>query len=221
MDGTNGHVTGLRELFTDRQVGGTIEKVNAGTVLFEQGAPADDMYYIEQGQVRVYQAGIHGDCRLVEILGPGQYFGIGALAGSGTRATRAVAVTAAELIRTPVARLLASLKDRPEVAVALVRHLAGDVQSARADAARLIFEDSNARLVEALVRFSHSAAASRDGSGVVLRITHEQLAQAIGVARETVSLALTEMRQLKLVRTGRNQLMYDPEALARSTFAHP
>ena len=74
--------------------------------------------------------------------------------------------------------------------------------------------------MDALIRFSHSSAASRDGSGVVLRITHEQLAQAIGVARETVSLALTEMRRLNLVRTGRNQLMYNPDELARSTFAH-
>ena len=43
----------------------------------------------------------------------------------------------------------------------------------------------------------------------------QQLAQAVGVARETVSLALTQLRHQNLLRTGRNQLFFDPEALRR------
>ena len=73
--------------------------------------------------------------------------------------------------------------------------------------------DASGRLVKTLVRFSRSAAATPHDDGVVLHITHEQLAQAVGVARETVSLALTEMRLKNLVRTGRNQLTFNPEAI--------
>jgi len=76
-----------------------------------------------------------------------------------------------------------------------------------------VFDDCNSRLLKALVRFSRSAAAMPHGDGVVLRITHEQLAQSIGVARETVSLALTQLRQQNLLRTGRNQLMFNPDSL--------
>ena len=50
---------------------------------------------------------------------------------------------------------------------------------------------------------------------MVLRITHQQLAQAVGVARETVSLALTQLRQRNLLRTGRNQLFFNPDVLEK------
>ena len=49
----------------------------------------------------------------------------------------------------------------------------------------------------------------------MLRITHQQLAQAVGAARETISLALTQLRQQKLLRTGRNQLFFNPEVLEK------
>jgi hypothetical protein len=50
---------------------------------------------------------------------------------------------------------------------------------------------------------------------VVLNITHSQLAQAVGAARETISLALTQLRHQNLVRTGRNQLFFNPDTLKR------
>src|SRR5207249_1020316 len=110
-------------------------------------------------------------------------------------------------------KLLEVLKRHPEALVELNRQLATKVQSARDEAASLIYQDCNDRLIHTLVRFSESAAAAPHDDGVVLRITHQQLAQAVGVARETVSLALTQLRQRNLLRTGRNQLYFNPQAL--------
>ena len=95
----------------------------------------------------------------------------------------------------------------------LIQQLAEHVQNAREDAARLQFEDCNARLIQAMLRFSQSAAATMQGNEVVLHLTHAQLAQAVGAARETVSLALTEMRLRNVVRTGRNRLIFNRDAL--------
>jgi len=105
------------------------------------------------------------------------------------------------------------LSHRPEMALELNRQLAVKLQASRDDAARLVFEDCNARLIRTLLHFSSSAASQPREDGVVLRITHNQLAQAIGVARETVSLALTQLRQQNLLRTGRNQLFFNPDTL--------
>ncbi|HEY7087821.1 MAG TPA: helix-turn-helix domain-containing protein, partial [Tepidisphaeraceae bacterium] len=97
------------------------------------------------------------------------------------------------------------------------RQLAAKLLTAHEEGSRLVFEDCNHRLVSVLLRFSRSAASTtRDDDSVVLRITHDQLAQAVGVARETVSLALTQLRQQNLLQTGRNQLVFSPEALRRS-----
>ncbi len=197
----------------DSFVGGRQIELASGATVFEQGSEAAHVYFIQRGQIRLYQIGPDGAGRLLEILGPGQWFGYSALAELGVYGLKAVAVGRTVLTQTPVAGLLDAVAHSPQAALQLIKQLAGSVQAARDDSARLVFDDCNERLVKTLIRFSRTAAATPHDDGVVLHITHEQLAQAVGVARETVSLALTEMRLQNLVRTGRNQLTFNPAAL--------
>jgi CRP/FNR family transcriptional regulator, cyclic AMP receptor protein len=203
----------LGELFGDASLQARPLEVAAGTSLHEPDGPARHVYFIQSGQVRVYQIGPDDTNRLVEILGPGDWFGVGALAHAEVHSTRAVAVTAATVSEIPVDRLLGLLPNHPALASELVAQLARKLQNAYQDAACLVFDDCNSRLIKTLVQFSRTAAATRRDDGVVLRITHQQLAQAVGAARETISLALTQLRQQNLLRTGRNQLFFDPTVL--------
>ena len=57
---------------------------------------------------------------------------------------------------------------------------------------------------------------AEEGFDVVLRLTHEEIADAVGVARETVSVALMQLRRKNAVKTGRNRLTFSPEQLERS-----
>lgn len=201
--------------FADPAVGGRQIEYTSGAVVFEQGSEATYVYFILRGQVRLYQEGPDGASRLLEILGPGQWFGSSALSESRKSHAKAVVIGKTSLTQIPVNGVLDAVARSPEAAVQLIKQLANGVQAAREDAARLVFNDCNERLVKTLVRFSRSAAATPHDDGVVLHITHEQLAQAVGVARETVSLALTEMRLKNLVRTGRNQLTFNPDAIGQ------
>jgi CRP-like cAMP-binding protein len=181
--------------------------------VYHSATAAHSFYFIRHGQVRLYTDGDRGGSRLVEILGPGHWFGVAALAGEATYRMRAVAAAGAVIVEVPVERLWDALRRNPEQLVVLTRQLAFTLLRAHVESSRLVFEDCNQRLISALRRFSESSASTRTEDGVVLRITHDQLAQAVGVARETVSLALTQLRQRGLIRTGRNQLMFDPDAL--------
>lgn len=193
-----------------RQVEGT-----TGTVLFEPATSARSVYFVLSGQVRVYQPGPDGSARLLEILGPGDWFGVAALAGSATYGTRAVAVSSVVLAEVAADKWLSLLAQEPELATQWVGRLAEKLVAARDEASCLVFDDCNQRLVKTLLQFSRSAAATPHPEGVVLRITHQQLAQAVGAARETVSLALTQLRQQNLLRTGRNQLFFNPGVLEK------
>ena len=209
---SQGTTTSL-SVFTDPATGGrTINPANA-EVIYHPDTPADHVYYINRGQVRQYTVGPDESSRLIEIMGPGQWFGSAALAGAATHQSRAVAVAGAVLTEVPVEQLWVALSNHPDQFVELTRQLARKLLAAHEEAARLIFEDCNQRLINALLRFSRSAASTPREDGVVLRITHDQLARAVGVARETVSLALTQLRQQNLLRTGRNQLTFNPEVL--------
>lgn len=201
------------ELFAQSGVGAEGIEVVRGSTIYAQGAGAEHIYYIHHGQVRLYQIAPDGEERLVEILGAGQWFGCGSLSEKAVYMTQAVAASDAQLSRAHAAALLTHAVANPAAATQLIRHLANQVQSARQEAARLQFEDCHSRLVNAMLRFSDSAAATQQGDEVVLHMTHEQLAQAVGAARETVSLALTELRRQNVVRTGRNRLMFNRAAL--------
>jgi CRP/FNR family transcriptional regulator len=203
----------IGELFAQPAVSAEGIEVARGATIYAQGSPAEHVYYIHHGQVRLYQIAPDGDERLVEILGPGQWFGCAALADKPAYLTQAVASTDAQLSRASAQTLLEHAATSPTAATQLIRQLANQVQSARQEAARLQFEDCQSRLVNAMLRFSDSAAATQQGDNVVLHMTHEQLAQAVGAARETISLALTEMRHLNVVRTGRNKLVFNRQAL--------
>lgn len=207
--------TAWESLLQDPCIEARRQELESGSVLFDVARSADTLYFIHRGQVRLYQYAADGSERLIEIFGAGEWVGAEALAGRAAHGQRAVAVGAATVTEVPAARLVARLGQHPHVAVQLVRRLAEKVQQAREDAGQLVFDDCNGRLLKTLLRFSASAAATPVEDGVVLHITHQQLAQAVGVARETVSLALTQLRQRKLLRTGRNRLMFDPEVLER------
>jgi CRP-like cAMP-binding protein len=204
----------MGEVFAHPAVGAEGIEVARGATVYTQGSQAEHVYFIHRGQIRLYQVGPDGtEARLVEILGPGQTFGYASL-NNGTYVAQAVAATEATLSKVSAVRFLEHVSTNPELAQQVIKNLAATLHSARTEAARLVFQDCNGRLLDAMLRFSESAAASTDGENTILHLTHEQLAQAVGAARETISLALTEMRHKNLVRTGRNRLIFNREALA-------
>jgi len=187
--------------------------VNAGTAIHEASAPADRVFLIESGEIRRLQTAADGSRRLLEILGPGDWFGqeaVGRLPSYGCQAT---AMTDAVLHVASAGKVLEALPRHPEASLQIIHQLADRLSDATEEASHLVFDDTRRRLVKALLKFSRSAAATVNGEGVILRMTHEQLAQAVGAARETVSLALTQLRQANVLRTGRNQLSFDPRTL--------
>lgn len=214
----------LARLFAEPALNGVRRPLTSGQVIFEPDSPAQKLYFIHRGQVRLYQVGLN-DARLVEILGADEWFGVGAMAGLATHNARAAAVVPTLVTEVPLDRFNLLMRSRPDQLLELNRQLAAKLQRSRDDAARLVFEDCNARLIRTLLDFSSSAASTQREDHVVLRITHNQLAQAVGVARETVSLALTQLRQQNLLRTGRNQLVFNPESLrqlrSRAPHARP
>jgi CRP-like cAMP-binding protein len=205
----------MHSILNSRSVAARRLHVRGGATVHEADTPAESAYFILDGQVRLYQVNDSGDNRLCEILGAEEWFGVGALAGSPTQGVRAVCVGRTMLVEVSVERLIAALASHPEALIEFNRQLAAKLRGAWDDAAELAFRDTTARLINILLRFSRSAASTRHNDGVVLNITHSQLAQAVGAARETISLALNQLRQQNLVRTGRNAVFFNPELLSR------
>lgn len=188
-------------------------QVPAKAALYQASDPARSVYYIHQGQIRTYQTGPNGSRRLVEILGADEWCGAAALARMESYGEVAEAVVPTTISIIAADRLFALVTQTPAIAIELIHQLAAKLAAYREDASGLVFEDCNHRLIRTLMHLSDSPAASPAPDGVVVRITHQQLAQKVGVARETISLALAQLRRRNLLRTGRNQLIFSPATL--------
>jgi CRP/FNR family transcriptional regulator len=185
-----------------------------GQVVHEPSDAAELFYVIESGEIRLYDAAADGGARLLDILGANEWFGSEALASLPTYLDRAVAVTPSVVWAVPAEDLRAAVAQCGELAWPLIETVARRLRQAWSDGSLLAFDDCRLRLIKTLLRFSKSPAAHRNGDGcIVLCMTHAQLAQAVGAARETISVCLTELRQQNVIRTGRNQLTFQPEAL--------
>lgn len=203
----------LERLITHERCGGTVLGFLPRQLIYDAGNRSDFVYYVHSGEVRVYFTQPDGSAMMVEILGPGDWFGVSSLAGGLVHQTRAMAETETKLTRTNAEKLLDMAVSEAGLLVELVRSIARREAQLRVTTAELVFDDSRHRLVSALIRFSDSPAATMTGGEVTLRITQQELAEAVGVARETVSLALTELRKQNLVATSRNRLTFDPKVL--------
>src|SRR6476620_7900537 len=135
-------------------------EATTGTVLFEPSTPAGHVFFVNSGQVRVYQPGPQNSARLLEILGPGDWFGVAALAGSSTYGNRAVAVSSVVITEVAADKWLGLLSGQPAIATEWVGRLAAKLVAAREDSACLVFDDCNQRLIKTLLQFSRSAAAT-------------------------------------------------------------
>jgi len=182
-DGPTIHLPGL-ELFQAVQARTNVRpkrlELARNAILHDCDMPAISVFYIERGDIRGFQPGPDGSLRLLEILGPGEWMGASAIAGLSTYCKRAVAFLPSTVLEYPVERFLTAVLEDRTLCEKVVRGTCRKLCEAREEAARLVFEDCNQRLVKTLLRFSRTVAARPGEQGVILRITHEQLAQAVG-----------------------------------------
>jgi CRP-like cAMP-binding protein len=187
--------------FTDKQV------------IFQPSDPAVNFFIIDSGQVRVFQS-VPGDgLRLLTILGTDECFGFSALGRLPVYDKLTMSVGDTVLRAIPADRLRQALLARSDLTLQFVEAMARHLFDAWSERSSFAYQDCRLRVIRTLLRFRNSPAARLVPGGIELRITHAQLAQAVGAARETVTLCLIQLRSENLVSTSRNRVSFNPRAL--------
>jgi CRP-like cAMP-binding protein len=182
-------------------------------VIFQPSDPAVNFFIIDSGQVRVFQPVPPDDLRLLTILGADECFGFSALGRLPVYEKLAVSVGDSAVRAIPADQLRQALLARGDMTLQFVESMARHLFDAWSERSSFAFQDCRRRLIRTLLRFRNSPAARLVPGGVELRITHAQLAQAVGAARETVTLCLIQLRQENLVQTRRNRVTFNPRDL--------
>jgi CRP/FNR family transcriptional regulator, cyclic AMP receptor protein len=175
--------------------GRTISKYRVNQALFSQRDPADAVFFIEEGEVKIAVTSEDGKEAVVAILGSGEFCGEGCLAAQPRRTATARARTESTIIRLEKAPMIRALHDDPEFSELFVAHLLTRNIRVESDLVDQLFNSSEKRLARALLLLANFGKEGRP-EPVLAKVSHETLAEMIGTTRSRVSLFMNKFRQL-------------------------
>ena len=169
-----------------------------GRVLFTQGDPADSVFYIQQGGVKLSVLSKAGKEAVVATLGPGDFVGEGALAGHPRRMGTATAMVATSALVIGKAEMLRVLHEQHALSDRFIAYMLSRNIRVEADLVDQLFNQSERRLARALLLLARYG--KLDGPHRVLpKISQEVLAEMIGTTRSRVNFFMNKFRKLGFI----------------------
>ncbi len=140
------------KVFLDTENSGrTISKYRKDQTLFSQGSPADAVFYIRKGKVKITVVSEQGKEAVVAIQGPDEFCGEGCLTGQARRLATASAMTECEIMRLEKPAMIKVLHDEPAFSEMFVSHLLARTIRVEEDLVDQLFNSSEKRLARALL----------------------------------------------------------------------
>jgi len=175
-------------------LGGKVSHYRAKQNVYTQGAPADTLFYIQEGGVRLTTRSKHQPSAVTAILGVHDFFGELCLAGYPLRMSTAVALTASSIRTIKKEKMFQMLRKQNKTSNSLVAHLLSSVKSYRDHVAHLLTSSAEQRLARVLLRLAHL---DKNGPPVVEIpiLSHQVLAEMVGTTRSRVNFFMNRFRK--------------------------
>jgi CRP/FNR family cyclic AMP-dependent transcriptional regulator len=166
--------------------------------IFTQGDPADSVFYIQKGKVRLTVVSKVGKEATIGILGEGNFFGEGALAGQAFRMGSAAAMTDCQLLRIEKKAMMNALHQEHAFSDMFVAYLLGRNSRYEEDLVDQLYTSREKRLARVLLMLAHFG---KEGAPepVVPKISQETLAEMVGTTRSRVSFFMNRFRKLGFI----------------------
>ena len=166
--------------------------------IFSQGDPADSIFYLQTGKVRLTVVSKTGKEATIGILGEGSFFGEGSLAGQPLRMGSATAMTDCSVLRIEKKAMSQTLRREHTLSDLFVAYLLARNIRYEEDLVDQLFNSSEKRLARLLLMLAHFG---KDGipETVIPKISQETLAEMVGTTRSRVSFFMNRFRNLGFI----------------------
>jgi CRP/FNR family cyclic AMP-dependent transcriptional regulator len=178
--------------------GRTISKFRKDQVMFTQGKPADAVYFIQHGKVRITVLSAQGKEAVVAILGAGEFFGEGCLAGQTLRMGTVAALSDCSIVRLEKAAMIRVLHEQPKFSEMFVAYLLTRNVRIEEDLVDQLFNSREKRLTRLLLLLANFGKEGKP-EPVVAKLSQETLAEMIGTTRSRVSFFMNKFRRLGFI----------------------
>ena len=169
-----------------------------GKIVFSQGQPSDAVMYVQKGNIKISVLSRTGKEAVVAMLGPGDFFGEGALTGQPIRIGTATATAPTSVLIIEKGVMLGLLRDEPTFSERFIAYMLARNIRIEADLVDHLFNSSEKRLARALLllaRYGDQEGPERR----VPKISQETLAEMIGTTRSRVNFFMNKFRDLGLI----------------------
>ncbi len=199
--------------------GANTEVVDRSKTIFFPGDPAERVYLIRRGAVRLSRVYESGEEITVALLRENSLFGVLSLL-TGHRSDRfyhAVAFTRVEMMTAPAASVRKAIEEDTGVGLLLLQGLSTRILQTETMIETLTHRDMSSRLVSFLLVLCRDFGVPEEkGITIDLRLSHQAIAEAIGSTRVTITRLLGDLKSIGLLQIERKKItIFDPIALAK------
>jgi CRP-like cAMP-binding protein len=166
--------------------------------IFAQDDPADAVFYILKGKVKIVVTSEQGKQADVAILSAGDFFGEGCLTGQPVRLATATAMSETEVMRVDKTEMIRVLHAEPVFAEVFMAHLLTRNSRIEEDLVDQLFNSSEKRLARTLLLLANFGKEGKP-EPVITKISQETLADMIGTTRPRVSYFMNKFRKLGFI----------------------
>ncbi|MGE5850357.1 MAG: Crp/Fnr family transcriptional regulator [Candidatus Methylomirabilota bacterium] len=167
-------------------------------IVFAQGDPADAVFYLRQGKVKLTVVSTQGKEAVVAILGQDTFFGEGCLIAQPLRMATASTLTPCSILRLEKSAMVRVLHTEPAFAERFITHLLARNIRIEEDLVDQLFNSAEKRLARVLLLLANFG---KEGTPepVIPQISQETLADMIGTTRSRVNFFMNRFRKLGFI----------------------
>jgi CRP/FNR family cyclic AMP-dependent transcriptional regulator len=170
----------------------------AHSLVISEGELSDSLYLILYGKAKVYVSNAEGAEAILNMLGPGDFFGEMALLDNAPRSASVMTLEPTRLSMISKQAFRDCLARQPDIAYNLIRALNRRVRMLTENVKNLALLDVYGRVARTLL-----SVAIKDGERFIVdpRLTHRDIANMVGASREMVSRVLKDMAAKRYIET--------------------
>jgi CRP-like cAMP-binding protein len=187
------------QLFLDSTgLGRTVGKFRGKETVFSQGDPAKNVMYIQEGGVKLTVVSETGKEAVVAILGPGDFFGEGCLAGQSVCMATATAIAPTTVLVIEKNEMIRVLHGEHEFSDRFIAYILARNLRVEEDLIDQLFNSSEKRLARTLLLLARYGAPGQPQK-VLGKVSQEMLAEMIGSTRPRVNFFMNKFRKLGFI----------------------
>jgi CRP/FNR family transcriptional regulator, cyclic AMP receptor protein len=178
------------------------------TTIYSQGDAASTVFYIREGSVKLTVLSRTGKEAVIGVVGRGDFFGEGALAGQPLRLSSAVAMAATHALAVPKRQMIRLLHQQHDFSDRFITHMLARNIRLEEDLVDQLFNASEKRLARALLLLARYGKA--DGPRRILpRVSQEVLAEMVGTTRSRINFFMNKFRKLGFIEYNGDITVHD------------